>query len=110
MEVPEMARKMPPKEYVPFTERPQFIVQRKQSYYRFRDCYYSEYHGGYYSEYEWFFEHRGKWYRHVNTYVSEKPKTANFDDGIWGKPYLAVWLDANGKSWGYEHPNKRRVG
>jgi len=105
-----MVRYLPPKEYVPFPTKPKYIVKRKQSYYRYVDCYYSDYFDCYLSEYEWWFCHNGKWYRHVNQYKSDEPKTANFDDGVWGEPHLAAWLDSNGKSHDYDHPNKKKGG
>jgi len=97
----------PPREYVPYDAKPPFLVKRGASWYRFVDCYYSEHFGAYLSEYDWWYQGRNKkWYRHVNQYLSQEPKTANFDDGVYGEPHLASWYDSNKKTWPYTHSNE----
>ena len=62
----------------------------------------------YVSFYEWWFQHRGKWYMHLNEYLGGK-KGQNFAHGF-AKPTQAWWVDADGNKWEYVHPNKAKKG
>jgi hypothetical protein len=104
--------------YKCFDELPDDLRKYKQTKYRFVSCVQKEFvtetkyskitSTKWVSLYEWWFEHRGNIYMHLNEYIgNKKGEVFDYNGRNYAKPSQAWWIDADGQKCEYEHTNRR---